>query len=195
MSQSEKILKKYGNAFGRVKALLFTWCCVVLGFSIIMLILLLQGKASADDAASTLPVMLLLLLAAVILATVLFLPTLKKAKQNGPASPLGLLFGMLFVGAATNLIICRPFMKLLWALLRFCTFGLIGGGSSGTSKGKFAERYIRMTDNEMFYLYNDLGSYALLASESANATTIEVWPRGGKDGYVYDSSDRAYRPW
>ena len=194
MSRSEKIMKKYGNAFGRVKALLLTLCCVVLGFSIVMLVLLLQGKASADDTASMLPVMLLLLLISAAVAAVLFLPTLKKAKQKGSVSPVGLFGGMLFVGAAANLIICRPFTRLLWKLLCFCTFGIISGPSSG-SKGKFAERYIRVDDNEMFYLYNDLGSYALLASESANATTIEVWPRGGKNGYVYDSSDRNYRPW
>lgn len=193
MTRSEKIMRKYGNAFGRVKALVFVLSFVVLGFSIVMLVQLFRGKAAADGSASMLPAMLLILLAVVAVIVFLFLSALKKAKQNGPASPIGLFFGMLFVGVATNLIICRPFMKLMWAILSFCTFGLIGGNSTHSSSGGYAGRYIRQADQEEFYLYNDLGNYALLGCASKNATTVEVRPHG--DGQcVVDNDGNLYYP-
>lgn len=189
MKRSEKIMKKYGGAFGRFKALVFVLCGVLLIVSVGSLVYLFTEDVPSDDFVSLLAVMSIAVLALIIFMVFIFLQTLKKAKQNSPVSPVGLLFGMLYVGVATDFAVCAIIFKPFVSIFKV----FMGGASSGTSKAtsNFAQRYIRETDSEYFYLYSDCGDYAYLASESANATTVEVWPHSG--GYVHDNSGRTYR--
>lgn len=186
MSRTKTILKKYGGAFGRFKAFLF-----VLGgvYCIAMLIQLFTGNVASDDFASVLKTIVVSIVVVMVVDVLVFLQTIKKAKQNGPVSPIVLLFDMLYVGIATDFAVCAIMLKPFISLFKI----FVGGASNGTTQpeSNFAKWYIRDDDNERFYMYNDCGVYAILASESANATTIEVWPHS--NGYVHDNSGQIYR--
>ncbi len=182
----DRIMEKYDYEFGYVKACFVSYGVIALGALIFGIINWDNISEAEVDGYVGLGIACGIM---IIIGAIIYGVTLNNLPGE---NPILLALGMTVVGFFTS-----AFLGLF--IIGGIANIFLDNDSSNTANNQsdtsiFTKRYMRDSDGEYFYLYSDNGSWAVLASESKNATTVNVHNAGYDSVFIQDDAGNHYRP-